>query len=128
MSSVLSSQTGPQERSLGGLGITSQGNVRPGNCRLQLERSLHEGVGVTGTWEGEAAILRGPARQLRAKLLHSTHAQAILSLDALEVGEVLRVGAILGAAQEGLVDRNRRIEAVEEERERLAVVNGLGFV
>lgn len=123
---VLGGEAGHEEGDLWGLGVGGETDVGAADVLLELLGVLDPGLAVLGVGEGEVAARGGEAGHLGAELLDGAHAETVLALDALEVGVVVGGGAVVGAVEEGRVQRLRRVVALQEVLEGPAELHDLG--
>lgn len=114
---VLSGQTGHQERDLGLLRVSRE--TDEGAADVGLEPSGLAQVSPAVLDRGQAEIAPGgrKAGDICTELLDRAHAEAVLLLQAAKVVGIVDAGALWEAGEDGLVERDRAVESVNEELE-----------
>lgn len=113
---VLTRKTGEEEGQLGLLGVGRQTDEGTRDISFELRGILDVRNATGDAGESEFTAWGLEARDLGTDLLDSGKAQAVLLLEALEVG-VAGGGAAGEARDEALVDLNGGVEALDEDLE-----------
>lgn len=113
---VLTPETGEEEGQLGLLGVGCQADEGTRDIGFELRGVLDVRDAAGDAGESEFTTRGLEAGDLVANLLDGGKAQAVLLLQALEVG-VAGGGATGEAGDEALVDLNGRVEALDEDLE-----------